>query len=469
MVKKGRKPINRRDFFRIAGLAATTIAAGNLASPSKGDFRPKALPFRRAIKGNRRPWWVRPVDEPTVEINWEGIRRFDARDTVRGQGFIKYAGQAEYDRLNQVDAENEKQRILEGTPGYTLKDQALNSAQLVALQGERSFSGAKSTLSPEERAVPKWTGTPQDAARVLRVAMRHFGAASIGFVELNERTRKLVYSHDPDGKEIVFEDVDEAYETTGKRVIPYRAKWVIVYTVQMSTETVKRAPTVLAEQTTMLSYGRGLDIQNKTQEFLHGLGYQCLGEASANALAISPALAVMAGLGELSRNNRVITPAFGPMVRIFKRSTDLPVETDQPVDAGIMEFCRKCKKCAESCPANALSFEDEPTWEAKGGWNNPGHKAYFEDSVKCRTYMKEKAGSNCSICFAVCPFAKKDKVWIHHWVKAGISSFPIFDSLIRSMDDAFSYGAQKDPEAWWYQDLPEYGIDTEQVTRDDQS
>ncbi len=467
MVDKGKKKISRRDFLRIAGLSASSIAAGSVASNSNSTLLPNVASEKKQIGDNSRPWWVRQVDQPTVEIDWERMRRYDARDTVRGQGFVKYAGHAELDRLNKISAENEKQRILENYPGYTLKDYALNQAQLESSRGKRYFLGPQDADTPEERGVSKWTGTPEEAARILRVAMRHFGAATVGVVQLDDNTRKLIYSHDPDGKELVFEDVDEAYESTEKRVIPNKAKWVIVFTVQMSTETLKRAPTVLAQQTTMLSYGRGREIQSKTQEFLRGLGYQCLGEASTNALGISPALAVMGGLGELSRQNRVITPEFGPMVRIFKLITDLPLKPDKPIDAGIAEFCRQCKKCAEACPASALSFDDEPTWEVQGGWSNSGHKAYFEDSIRCKTYMLEQAGSNCSICFAVCPFAKKDKVWIHHWVKAGISTLPVFDGMLRSMDDAFSYGAQKDPEEWWYLDLPEYGIDTEQTTHDE--
>jgi len=41
---------------------------------------------------------------------------------------------------------------------------------------------------------------------MLRVVMRHLGAATVGFVKLDDRTRKLVYSVDPDGKELVFAD-----------------------------------------------------------------------------------------------------------------------------------------------------------------------------------------------------------------------------------------------------------------------
>lgn len=411
----------------------------------------------------KRPWWVREVDEPTVDISWESVKRFDARATARGSGFINYVGQDEFERLVKMADANEKERLLNNVPGYTLKDQALSTAQSSSLSLQRSFLGPQNAQTPEERGVPIWKGSSNDAARILRVAMRQFGAATIGFVELDEQNKKLIYSHDVDGKEIVFEDVDAAYETAEKRVIPHKAKWVIVYTVQMSVDALKRAPTAIAEQTTILSYGRALDIQIKTQEFLRGLGYQCLGEANVNGLGIAPALAVMAGLGELGRHNRVITPEFGPMVRIFKMITDLPVTTDKPIDAGIMQFCGSCKKCAETCPASALSLDDEPTWEVQGKWNNPGHKAYFEHSLKCRTYMLEGVGTNCSICFSVCPFAKKNKVWLHNWVQAGISSFPALDGLLRSLDDAFSYGAQKDPEEWWWLNLPEYGINTEQT------
>jgi len=460
MVHKGKQKISRRDFLRIAGISASSIAAGNISSLEKS----KVAGEMNAEGGNSRPWWVRTVDEPTTEINWENVKRFDARQTVRGNGMAKYIGQAEYNRLNEISAEIERQRILNNVPGYTLKDQALSAAQSTNAQGSRYFLGPQGAETPSDRGVPVWVGTKAEAAQIIRAAMRHFGAATVGFVELNQQMRKLIYSHDPDGKELVFENVEEAYETDTKRVIPDRAKWVIVYTVQMSSESIKRAPTVVAEQTTKLSYSRGLDIQNKTQEFLRGLGYQCLGEASSNALGISPALAVMSGLGELSRQNRLITPEFGPMVRVFKMITDLPLESDKPIDAGILEFCKQCKKCAEACPASALSFADEPSWEIQGGWNNPGHKAYFEDSVRCKTYMREQAGTNCSICFAVCPFSKKDKAWIHQWVKAGISTYSGFDGLLRSMDDAFSYGAQKDPQQWWQLDLPEYGIDTEQST-----
>ncbi len=292
--------------------------------------------------------------------------------------------------------------------------------------------------------------------------MRHFGAGIVGFVELDENTRKLIYGHDPDGKELVFTDDPVASETETQRFIPNSCKYVIAYTMQMSQESMRRSPTITGSQTTTLAYRRLEEVQRSTQDFLNGLGYQGLGEASTNALGIAPAFGVLAGLGEMSRLNRMISPEYGPMMRVSKILTDLPVATDKPIDAGIMEFCKHCKKCAEACPSEALSFDDEPTWEVRGGWNNPGHKAYFEDATKCMTYWREVAGSNCGICFSVCPFAKKDKAWIHEWVKMGTAVVPIADSFFRSMDDAFGYGVKANSEDWWSLDLPEYGVDSNQ-------
>lgn len=455
-MKEKEKRLSRRDFFRLAGASGAGVAAANLPS---APLRPKEAATLDEAGRPARPWWVRTVDKPTIEIDWDQMKRFNERTgTVRGPGFGSYVGQDEVDRLGEVAAENEKQRMLNNVPGYTLKDQALYRSHRVG--PGKSFLGPQRAATPEERGVPKWAGTPEEAARLVRAALRHFGAATVGVVELDDNTRKLIYSHDPDGKELIFQDVDEASETEESRIIPNKAKWVIVYTVRMSTETLKRAPAPLGAQTTSLAYTRAELIQAQLQEFLRGLGYQGLGESSTNALGIAPALAVLAGLGELSRLNRLITPEFGPMVRVFKLVTDLPLATDKPIDAGIMEFCKHCKKCAEACEPGALSFEDEPSWEVRGPWNNPGHKAFFEDSVKCLTYWREKAGTNCGICFAVCPFSKEDKAWIHEWVKAGISAAPVVDGFFRSMDDAFSYGGQKDMEEWWTLDLPEYGIDT---------
>jgi epoxyqueuosine reductase len=469
MQEKGRFTLGRRDFLRAAGIGAGAAAVGVTvkgAQASAAAAAPAAAPSFEATKfadpaGRlQRPWWVKTVDVPTTEIDWEMMQRYNEGNTVR-KGMPGYVGADEVDRYTEVGKKNELQRMLDNVDGYTLKDQALAAAHGAFKPESRSFIRI-ATKTPEERGVPKWTGTPEEAARIIRAAMRHFGAGTVAFLELDDNTRKLVYGYDPDGKELVFTDDPVASETETQRFIPNSCKYVIVYTMQMSQESMRRSPTITGSQTTTLAYRRLEEVQRSTQDFLTGLGYQGLGESSTNALGIAPAFGVLAGLGEMSRLNRLISPEYGPMMRVSKILTDLPVATDKPIDAGIMEFCKHCKKCAEACPSEALSFDDEPTWEVRGGWNNPGHKAYFEDATKCMTYWREVAGSNCGICFSVCPFAKKDKAWIHEWVKMGTSVAPFADSFFRSMDDAFGYGVKASSEDWWSLDLPEYGVDSNQ-------
>jgi len=157
----------------------------------------------------------------------------------------------------------------------------------------------------------------------------------------------------------------------------------------------------------------------------------------------------------------LITPEFGPMVRLAKVLTDLPLTVDKPIDFGLAEFCKVCKRCAEACPSKCLSFDEEPSFEVRGEWNNPGHQAWFEDSPQCLAYWQEST-SGCSICLAVCPWSKKDRTMIHEIVKAASAKIPILDGFFTSMDEAFGYGRQKSAEKWWDLNLPEYGIDTSQ-------
>ena len=462
MDDKKKRLLSRREFLSLAGLGVGTAAVATAASPLKGSESFKGGKFSDPAGRPKRPWWVKTVDEPTTEVDWSKVERYNEREgTVRGPGHAKYIGADEVDKLRATGAEVELNGMLENRDGYTLKDQALKSAHVGY---GRSFLGPQKAKTPEDRGVPKWEGTPEEAAKIIRAAMRHFSAATVGFVELDDNTRKLTYEIDPDGYEIIFTDDDmpSEDEENEKRYIPYSMKYAIVYTVQMSTETMRRCPTPLGSQTTTLTYRRSESIQASLQEFIRGLGYNCVSSSSTNALAIAPAFGVLAGLGEMSRLNRLITPEFGPMVRVFVAYTDLPVALDKPIDAGIMEFCKRCKKCAEACPSESLSFLDEPTWDVQGDWNNPGHKAYFENAVTCVNYWREVAATNCGICFAVCPFAKKDKAWIHEWVKAAGSTAPFLDGFFRTMDDAFGYGVQASAEEWWNLDLPEYGIDTNQ-------
>lgn len=434
--------LGKRAYMRALGLAGAGRDLDDIIASPQAQWR--------------RPWWVRYVKQPTIEVDWDQMQRFD----VKGTYF-----ESKEERSQRQD--RTKQWILENRPGYTLRDQALNLAvrrgavdssfmghchESVAVRG---FGGGE-ILGPDALGVPQWEGTPEENAGMIRAVGRYFGASQVGFLELDERIRKLIYTIDdplvPGGKKLVFEDVDQAYETEDKRAIPNKARWVIVFSVRMSGDVLSRrkglTPTPLSASATYLAYSRSRFIVDELQAFLYMLGYQGIMGTTWNALGISPALAVMAGLGEMSRLNRMISPEYGPMQRIFKLVTDLPLAPTKPIDAGIMRFCRTCKKCAETCPSGALNMETEPSWEVKGPWNNPGKRAYYEDSPKCYAYWF-KSTAACSTCFSVCPFTKKDKSFMHEFVNATISATPMLNGFFARMDDLFGYGKAKDIEEWW--------------------
>jgi len=308
----------------------------------------------------KRSWWVKYVDEPAIEVDWDNMQRYDSR-VVPQMYYPNYVGPDVAEKLNKLSEDRRNKWIIENKPGYTLRDRALeigsNRGSVIPTfipefgPNARYSSRASKVWEPSEIGVPCWEGTPEENARMVRAAAKYFGAGAVGFVELNEKTEKLIYSYDADGKKIEFEDVDLAYETEDKRVIPNKARWVIVFSVQMSEELLKRRDglyaTSLSGTPNSLGYSQGRNVLDRLQTFLHVLGYQGLGSPWFNGLGIAPALAIMAGLGELSRLNLLISPEFGPMQRIFRLITDLPLAPTKPMH--LQEMCHTLPSKGVKC------------------------------------------------------------------------------------------------------------------------
>jgi epoxyqueuosine reductase len=454
--------LTRREFMRTLGLTGAGITlAPALSSVAEAAGTADSKP----VDAPPRYWWVKDVDKPTVEIDWKSMKRFNEWQTTRGS-LRDYRGAELDDKMTKLQADNLAKWEKEGKTGYTTKDFALQTA-VGTNSPALKLRGPMQAKTPKDRGVAAYQGTPEENATIVTAALRHMGACKVGFVELDENTIKLIYNQEPAPSKlpISFEDVDEGGEQKDKLVIPNKAKWVVVFNMQMSGETLKRAPTVLGSLTTSLTYTRMWNTLFMAHEFIRALGYQSYGPTQTNGLGIYPAMAVMAGLGELSRLNRLITPEYGPMVRETMFITDLPLAPTKPIDFGVMRFCKDCMICATQCPSKSLSLDREPTWDVRGPWSNPGHKAYFENSVTCRNQWNT-VGTNCGICFASCPYAQQDKASLHQIIKATTSTTSLLNPFIKRATD-FVYPAEwdgnpiKDPEQWWHNtNLPEYGINT---------
>ena len=227
MNDQSKTKLTRRDFLRVLGLGAGAVVVGAAVKPVAAAPALSANPsyeyrrFADPAGRSQRPWWVRTVDQPTMEIDWTKMKRYNegykadlGTGTVRGKGFEVYVGKDKNAELVQKSVDVLKAGIANKTPGYTLKDQALVSGNSPRVP--MSFLGPQKAKTPEDFGAPKWSGTPEEASRILRAALRHMGAATAGFVELDEILEKadIITLHVPlnlDGPDKTFHLADDAF------------------------------------------------------------------------------------------------------------------------------------------------------------------------------------------------------------------------------------------------------------------
>jgi reductive dehalogenase len=384
---------------------------------------------------------VRTVDKPTLgETNAE-FKRFSGATifALYQELKTKREGPAALKTERAVRRKRVAEWIRQRRPGFSLRDRQLFEAGWTVMRSARTGEGILSwrrlrIATPAELGVPPYTASPEEMAHTVKKAACLYGAVSAGIAPMNENYVNLKQA----GKDIVFEPVDLPGVTAQRLVIPKKMKWVVAVAIPMDLDLLARAPTALCGGATTLGYSHCTFAVATLAEFIRGLGYQAI--PSVNDLAQNVPFALDAGLGELSRLNRLITPRFGPAVRLAKVFTDMPMTCDKPIDFGAVEFCKRCKRCAQACPAGALSLDDQPGFQVRGPWNNPGHKAWFEDCYKCYRYWQQVT-TECSICFAACPFTQA--------ARASASLAPGADLPFQNRDDPFGFGRQPDPEAWW--------------------
>lgn len=84
MKMKSKQRLSRKDFLNLMGLLGASLSFPKGALDGV-DVNP-VLGFTDAAGRPKRPWWVRKVDEPTIDIKWELKERFNATDSITGGG-----------------------------------------------------------------------------------------------------------------------------------------------------------------------------------------------------------------------------------------------------------------------------------------------------------------------------------------------------------------------------------------------
>jgi len=254
----------------------------------------------------------------------DSYKRFDQRDSAFGRR-LKETGRI----VGFGTEEDRARRIKMNLPGFSLVDYAFNSAagMYETLPGEHDsqgtgfYSWGSLGVAKKHGGIPLWEGPPEKAAEIVTKAAKFYGAAGVGFCELD---RRWVYTHSRYGREIVFEDVEEGCVNEGKAVIPESHRWVIALTVPMEYEEIMYSPTRL-EVATVMGYSRMHLLAGHVAEFVRGLGYHAV--PCGNDTALSVPITIQAGLGHVGHHGRLITWDRGPLVRICKVLTDLPLPT----------------------------------------------------------------------------------------------------------------------------------------------
>jgi epoxyqueuosine reductase len=470
-MSKYHSTISRRDFMKALGLGGIGIGASTAFGSAIGSsgatiFRDLDEAKASPQASFKRPSWVKEVNKPTIEIDWQNMSRFNGADVMWEKGYVKAVGQEVANTIIALAPQNRIKWIKENKPGFTMRDFAFNQARLFMKSGYtdtrtcQTFLGPQTASTPESLGLPRYEGTPEENARMIRTFLRAHGCSEVSFVELDTNTtEKILYATDAAGVPYNIRDVEQPIETEKERVIPKKARWVIVYAIRMGDELLKRAPTYLSYRPAFVAYEYQCLVQSWLQNFLRALGYMGLGwHRITSSLGSTTGFGVMAGLGEMGRTMHLITPEHGQTERIFHAITDLPLAPGKPIDFGATQFCRTCKKCSQLCPSRSLSNDTEPSWEPDGFYHRSGVRAWYRYEPGCRSWMYV-VDNSCSVCIAVCPFSKLYKAPYHDIVRTISSNTPIFNGALKKMDDIIGYGKRPEDELenFWDMDLPPFG------------
>jgi epoxyqueuosine reductase len=309
--------------------------------------------------------------------------RFDERQTI----FMRRHWDRDASFFETEYRSHAAARIAARKPGYSRIDFA---RLLASWTVHDCFGGAFSwkRLGQADTAMMQLGRHPVDDAAEMSAEVkatgRLFGADLVGICRVDER---WIYSHDRSGDPVV---------------IPPEYRYAIVMGIAMDREAVVTSPAYGSATATGVGYSRMAFTIACMAQFLRNLRYNAIPMGNDTALSIP--LAIDAGLGQLGRNGLLITPEYGPCIRLCKLFTDLPLEPDKPIDFGLADTCRDCRRCADACEAAAISDAREPSFEIACPSNNTGILRWAVNADRCYDFWVRNTAA-CSNCISACPFS----------------------------------------------------------------
>ncbi len=238
-----------------------------------------------------------------------------------------------------------------------------------------------------------------EMSRKIKEMAYYYGADRIGIAELDSR---WVYSRYYDRVTQEEGDLSLEGEPAPESETNISYDYAIAIAVKMDWEGIKESPDWKASAAVAKGYSNVAEVASKLAKYIRGLGYPAV--PSGNDTTLSVPISIDAGLGELGRNGLLMTPDYGPNVRLAQVLTDLPLEDDNPIDFGIQKFCSDCDECADACPVDAIPF-GEKSEETPGGISNlEGMERWTVDTPSCLGFWVDN-DKRCANRIAACPWS----------------------------------------------------------------
>ncbi len=280
---------------------------------------------------------------------------------------------------------------------------------------------------PDERVD---CGSPDEAAQTLKKVAKTFGADLVGITGRDERW--------------TYTERFSASTGEGKpNPLDPSLQHVVVIGQSMDHDLIQTAPSALSGTATGLGYSHDALVLLAVAQYLKNLGYQAVPSMNDTTLGIPYAL--KAGLGEYGRNGLVITPEFGPRVRVGKIFTDLPLSHDRPISFGVRGLCEICTRCADACPSKAIPL-GIPTRKQHNKSNLRDVKKWSVNGEACFGYWS-KINSDCAVCVRSCPYNRDYSKPVNRWWRrlAGTGA----RSLALRIHDRLGSGDRLKSRDWW--------------------
>ncbi|MCD4676405.1 MAG: reductive dehalogenase, partial [Desulfobacula sp.] len=375
-----------------------------------------ARPNEKALKGAKGYLVGNPV-------------RFDERDTVFSRFRSLIPGSKLYDTYysklhpekKDLDAKRREKGFI-GNPGSIDNEYQPNIAMMHASFDIPPFLGHYAFNDPETD-VPMSQLSAKKAADIVKHLTLHIGADMVGICKVDP---DLVYSH---RGEIHYDRQDD----WGKEIKDLPS-YAVVFLTEMNHGHVISAPHTPTVAESAHLYARGAYLSTLLARWFSYMGYRGVAEHTRNYNIPLPPLAVDAGLGEVGRQGYLVAPNMGARCRIFAVLTDMPLVVDKPICLGVEEFCRACKKCADSCPSKSIPQGKKIVYNGYSKWKL--------DENSCYGYWS-KVGTDCSICMAICPFSRPNTL-LHKIVRLFVARSKVAQIVFPHIDN-FLYGKRWRP------------------------